>query len=129
MRGGEFLGPELLGQLWNELGEYISREPAQTGRTAWLKGKTPYWHAAGRVTFHLAENKRDPARPFAFLATYTHRLSDQGKPQHVPLARALQEYAGAHHKTALANLLSPVQRATEKSELTRELIQSRRIFH
>ncbi len=128
MRGGEFLNPGLLERLWQELGEYVTNEVAQGGLTAWLKTRNPSWHTVGRVTFHLAENKRDPDRPFAFLATYTHRLSDQGKPQHIPLARALQEYAGAQHKAALANLLAPVQKASEKSVLARELIESRRIF-
>ncbi len=76
---------------------------------AWLKSRDPLWHTVGRVTFHLAENKRDEQRPFAFLATYTHRLSQGGKPQHLPLARALQEYAGAKNQTALSHLLAPVQ--------------------
>ena len=129
MRGGaEFLGPDLLAALWHDLGALIQRETADGGLAAWLQTRHSPWHTVGRVTFHLAENPRDEARPFAFLATYTHRLSAQGKPQHLPLARALQEYAGARNKAALANLLAPVQRASEKSELARELIESRRVF-
>ncbi len=128
MRGGEFLAPELLETLWGELGALISSQTAESGLAAWLKAKNPLWHTVGRVTFHLAENKRDLERPFAFLATYTHRISGQGKPQHVPMARALQEYAGAKNKSALANLLSPVQRAAERSALARELVESRRLF-
>lgn len=128
MRGGEFLAPELLEMLWRDLGALISHETAEIGLAAWLKTKNPAWHTVGRVTFHLAENKRNPEQPFAFLATYTHRISDQGKPQHLPMARALQEYAGTKNKSALANLLSPVQRAAEKSVLARELIESRRLF-
>jgi non-specific serine/threonine protein kinase len=128
MRGGEFLVPELLETLWRGLGALISRETAEEGLAAWLKAKNPLWHTVGRVTFHLAENKRNSERPFAFLATYTHRISDQGKPQHLPMARALQEYAGAKNTSALANLLSPVQRAAEKSALARELVESRRLF-
>ena len=128
VRGGEFLTFDLLARLWQEFGALVTRESAATGLAGWLKSKNPLWHTVGRVTFHLAENKRDPARPFAFLATYTHRLSDQGKPQHLPLARALQEYAGAKNKAALTNLLAPVQRAAEKSELAHELIETRRLF-
>ena len=116
MRGGaEFLTPPVLAALWWDLGALIQRETTAEGFAAWLKSHHPQWHTVGRVTFHLAENKRDDQRPFAFLATYTHRLSDQGKAQHLPLARALQEYAGAQHKAALANLLAPVQRASETS--------------
>lgn len=126
--GGEFLSTDRLAALWQDLGTLIQRETADAGLDAWLKAHHPRWHTVGRVTFHLAENKRDEARPFAFLATYTHRLSEHGKPQHLPLARALQEYAGAQNKTALANLLAPVQRASEQSEFARELIESRRVF-
>jgi hypothetical protein len=127
-RGGEFLTSDLLAGLWQEFGALVARESAATGLSGWLKSKNPVWHTVGRVTFHLAENKRDPGRPFAFLATYTHRLSEQGKPQHLPLARALQEYAGAKNKAALNNLLAPVQRAAEKSELAHELVETRRLF-
>ena len=80
------------------------------------------------MTFHLAENKRDAERPFAFLATYTHRLSEQAKPQYLPLGRALQEYAGAGNRAALLTLLAPVQRAAEQSTLARELVESQRVF-
>lgn len=128
MRGGEFLSLKLLEKLWQELGERTVHETAGKGLDAWLRAFSPHWHTVGRVTFHLAENKRDPDRPFAFLATYTHRLSNEGKPQHLPLARALQEYAGAQNKAALTNLLAPVQRAAEKSKLARELLESRRLF-
>ncbi|HEY0790380.1 MAG TPA: DEAD/DEAH box helicase [Chthoniobacterales bacterium] len=128
MRGGEFLTADRLETFWRELGEWTVRDTAQIGLASWLKTISPLWHTVGRVTFHLAENKRDPVRPFAFLATYTHRLSDQGKPQHLALGRALQEYSGTQHKAALANLLSPVQRAAEKSKLVRELVESRHLF-
>jgi superfamily II DNA or RNA helicase len=128
MRGGEFLTCDLLEKLWQEFGALVIRESASTGLSGWLKSKNPLWHTVGRVTFHLAETKRDPNRPFAFLATYTHRLSEQGKPQHLPLARALQEYAGAKNKAALTSLLAPVQRAAEKSDLVHQLLESRRLF-
>jgi superfamily II DNA or RNA helicase len=128
MRGGEFITSALLERLWQELGALVIRESAATGLSGWLKSKNPLWQTVGRVTFHLAENKRDTNRPFAFLATYTHRLSDQGKPQHLPLARALQEYAGAKNKAALNSLLAPVQLAAAKSDLARELVESRQLF-
>jgi superfamily II DNA or RNA helicase len=128
MRGGEFLTPDLLANLWMEIGSLVARETVASGLSGWLKSKNPLWQTVGRVTFHLAENKRDPDRPFAFLATYTHRLSEQGKPQHLPLGRALQEYAGAKNKTALNSLLAPVQRAAEKSTFARDLVETRRLF-
>jgi superfamily II DNA or RNA helicase len=131
MKGLEYLSGAVLARLWDELEAHVFAAIAGTsgGAVAYLKSCNPVWHAVGRVTFHLAENKRNPDYPFAFLATYTHRLSEQGKVQHLPLGRALEEYAGAKNRTALAALLSPVQRAAEQSKLARELLDSRAVFH
>lgn len=130
MAGGEYLRVEVLRALWIELDALAMRgvRACEGGAQAWLKAQNPAWHLVGRVTFHLAENKRDQARPFAFLATYTHRISDQAKPQYLPLGRALQEYAGARNRNALLALLAPVQRAAEKSALVREMVDSQRVF-
>ena len=88
------------GAMWDELDAYVHAAIGQTpgGAAAYLKNCNPTWNAVGRVTFHLAENKRNPAYPFAFLATYTNRISEQGKVQHLPLGRALEEYAGAKNR-------------------------------
>ena len=131
MKGLEYLDGAVLARLWDELEAHVRAAIAQTpgGAAAYLKGCNPVWNAVGRVTFHLAENKRNPAYPFAFLATYTHRISEQGKVQHLPLGRALEEYAGTKNRAALASLLSPVQRAAEQSKLARELLDSRAVFH
>jgi non-specific serine/threonine protein kinase len=131
MRGLEYLNGAVLARLWEQLDAHVHAAIAQTpgGAVAYLKSCNPVWNAVGRVTFHLAENKRNPAYPFAFLATYTHRISEQGKVQHLPLGRALEEYAGAKNRAALAALLSPVQRAAEQSKLARELLDTRAIFH
>lgn len=130
LAGGEYLGPELLVRLWTELDAAVAgaaqRHPGGAG--AWLHARNPVWNQIGRVTFHLADNKRDPAYPFAFLATYTHRISDQAKPQHLPLGRALQEYAGSNQRTALMALLAPIERAAAQSAFVRELVDSQRIF-
>lgn len=131
MKGLEYLSGAVLQRLWEELDQRVRGEIVRTsgGAQAYLRAKNPVWNAVGRVTFHLAENKRNPDCPFAFLATYTHRVSEQGKVQHLPLGRALEEYAGAKNRAALAALLSPVQRAAEKSPLARQLLDSRAIFH
>ncbi|MBI3462669.1 MAG: DEAD/DEAH box helicase [Planctomycetes bacterium] len=130
MRGLEFLTTSLLRDLWIELREAAAARAEQfpAGPSAWLRTVSPLWHLLGRVTFHLAENKRDPDRPFAFLATYTHRLSAQGKLQHLPLTQALKTYAGTQHRAALDSLLEPVRRAAELSPLARELLDSKALF-
>jgi non-specific serine/threonine protein kinase len=131
MKGLDYLNAATLARLWDELDAHVHVAIARTpgGPVAYLKSCNPLWNAVGRVTFHLAENKRNPAHPFAFLATYTNRVSEQGKVQHLPLGRALEEYAGAQNRAALAALLSPVQRAAEQSNLARQLLNSRAIFH
>jgi SNF2-related domain/SNF2 Helicase protein/Helicase conserved C-terminal domain len=130
MRGGEYLNAEVLARLWRSLDELVRVEIAKhpEGAGAWLKASHPLWRMVGRVTFHLAENKRHPTHPFAFMASYASRISSQSRVQHLPLGRALQEYAGAGNKPALLNLLSPVQKAAEKSGFVRELVDSSRIF-
>ena len=130
MRGGEYLNAEVLARLWRSLDDLVRVEIGKhpEGAGAWLKASHPLWRMVGRVTFHLAENKRHPTHPFAFMASYASRISSQSRVQHLPLGRALQEYAGAGNKPALLNLLSPVQKAAEKSGFVRELVDSSRIF-
>jgi non-specific serine/threonine protein kinase len=131
MRGLEYLDADLLARVWGELDAHARARIAQAagGSQGYLQGLNPVWNAVGRVTFHLAENKRNPAQPFAFLATYTHGVTAGGKVQHLPLGRALEEYAGARNQTALAALLSPVQRAAEQSPLVKDLLNTRALFH
>lgn len=129
MRGAEYATPEVFALLWREL-DALARAEARAagGLKPWLARIHPALHLLGKVTFHLAENKRSPETPFAFMATYTHRLSAQEKPVHLPLGRALQEYAGAKNQAALRSLLEPVQQAAERSAWARDLLESRRIF-
>ncbi len=87
------------------------------------------WNLVGRVHFNLAENRHDAEAPFAFLATYTTRLSAQAKAQHLPLGRALTEYAGAANKARLLSLLLPVQRAAEQCPWLRAMVDSGEIYH
>ncbi len=130
MKGLEYLSGEVLIHHWRELDALVRGRIAATegGASAYLHGLDPVWNSVGRVTFHLAENKRNPDLPFAFLATYTHAVSETGKVRHLPLGQALEEYAGARNRTALTALLSPVQRAAEKSPLARQLLESRALF-
>jgi non-specific serine/threonine protein kinase len=130
MQGLEYLTVELLQSLWNELRELARSRAADFlgGPAAWLRSVNPLWHLLGRVTFHLAENKRDPQRPFAFLATYTHKLSGQARLQHLPLADALKTYAGAKDQQKLESLLEPVRRAAERSALVKEMLEQRSLF-
>jgi len=131
MQGAEYLSADVIQALWYDLDAWVRHEIESAGRglTDFLKHRAPLWHQVGRVCFHLAENKRDTEWPFAFLATYAPRLSRGGRVQFQPLSQALQEYADARNKTAMVQLLSPVHRASEKSTLVKELVDSGDVFH
>ncbi|MEZ5384721.1 MAG: DEAD/DEAH box helicase [Prosthecobacter sp.] len=125
--GAEYLTPEVVERWWLDLARHIA-EFAKGDVESWLRSECPAWHVVGRVTFHLAENKTDSQRPFAFLATFTEKLSATGQPQHLPLARALQLYAAQKDQTALQALLAPVRIAADKSKLLREWLETKRLF-
>jgi hypothetical protein len=131
MRGGEYLRTETLAAIWEETDGMVRGEIAAMGGGlgAWLKHQSPLWHRVGRVCFHLAENKRDPECPFAFLATYAPKLLNGARVQYQPLGRVLEEYAGAKNKKMLVNLLTPVQHAAERCQWVRDLVDSGQVFH
>jgi superfamily II DNA or RNA helicase len=131
MTGAEYLTPDTLRALWQELNEAFIAElsEARCSIQDFLKRRHPAWNLVGRVHFNLAENRKDEAAPFAFLATYTTRLSAQGKAQHLPLGQALTEYAGAVNKERLLSLLLPVQRAAEHCPWLKVMVGQGEIFH
>ncbi len=131
MTGLEYLREDALVEWWTDLDALVRAEIRKHagGAQAYLTEKNPLWHFVGRVTLHLAENKRDEENPFAFLATYVSRLSPQGRVQHEPLGRALQQYAGAHNREALLSLLVPLKQAAERSALLKELVDSGDVYH
>ena len=131
MAGAEYLTPEILRSLWQQTAAAVatSLTAAKTDLQSFLKGLNPAWNLVGRVHFNLAENRRDDGAPFAFLATYTTRLSAQARAQHVPLGQALREYAGAANRDKLLALLLPVQRAAETCAWLRPMVDEGELFH
>jgi len=131
MAGAEYLTVDRLRSIWRDIDLWVRQEVAgrPDGLAGFLADHAPLWHQVGRVCLHLAENKRDPLFPFAFLATYIPGLSHKARAQHLPLGKALEQYAGAKNKEALVRLLSPVQRASERSPHIRRLVDSGDIFH
>jgi non-specific serine/threonine protein kinase len=131
MTGVEYVSAAVLENLWAELNAALGAELTESSVSLqdFLKGRNPAWNLVGRVHFNLAENRRDEEAPFAFLATYTTRLSSGAKAQHLPLGKALSEYAGAANKSRLLSLLLPVQRAAEQCPWLREMVDAREIYH
>lgn len=130
MHGLKFLNQEMMALIWQRLIGALKEELAFFGGQidAYFAAYQTAWNTLGRVSFHLAENKSNPTHPFAFLATYTSRLSKSSEPQHLPLGRALEEFAEKSKKSLLLALLVPVQRAIEKSTFLKELVDNGKIF-
>jgi non-specific serine/threonine protein kinase len=130
MVGAEYLKVEVLQQQWHALDAALHAELHTSGLPlgAFLKARNPAWNLVGRVHLHLAENRKDPEFPFAFLATYTTGLSAQGPGQHRPLGEACRQYADAADKERLLALLAPLQRAGEVCPWLKGLIDRREVF-
>jgi superfamily II DNA or RNA helicase len=131
MTGAEYLTTEALANLWRGMDSAFDAELAQSKLTVqeFLKRRHPAWNLVGRVHFNLAENRKDEDAPFAFLATYTTQLSAAARAQHLPLGKALQEYAGARNRERLLSLLMPVQRAADHCRWLKAMVDGGEIFH
>lgn len=127
MLGAEYLSTGVLAELWREMDLACAAEFAEASCSLqeFLKRKNPAWNLVGRVYFNLAENRKDPDLPFAFLATYTTHLSSNASARHLPLGQALSEYAGAANKDRLLSLLVPVQRAAEACPWLKVMVDAR----
>ena len=131
MTGAEYLTGPLLRALWQQTDKALRLELAEQhcGVQEFLKRRNPAWNLVGRVCFNLAENRHDAESPFAFLATYTVRLSAHSKAQHLPLGQALREYEGPANRDRLLSLLLPVQRAAESCPWLKSMVEVGEIFH
>src|SRR3990167_5574103 len=79
MRGAEYLSSEVLLSIWQRIEGALREELKSSSGSVYqyLQQFDPRWNLVGRVCFHLAENKNDETRPFAFLATYTTHISQK----------------------------------------------------
>jgi non-specific serine/threonine protein kinase len=129
MQGAEYISADMLLSLWQQLEQWAVRAAQEAGGIhAFLSKYAPSWKQVGRVCFHLAENKRDPDLPFAFLATYSTGFNVAGTLQHLPLGQTLKQYADKNQRQALLNLLTPVQAASEKCTWVQKLADSGEIY-
>ncbi len=130
MHGWEYADAQTLQTLWDALNEFTHEQVTQAGKSVaeYLKSLRSDWNLVGRVTFHLAENKKNEDRPFAFLATYTDGQSATGAVQHVPLSEALRQSIASKDTMQLNMLLEPVSRAAQSTKLIASLLESRGLF-
>ncbi|MCI0737064.1 MAG: hypothetical protein L0Y50_12475 [Beijerinckiaceae bacterium] len=70
MQGGEYLCIGVFTGLWRDMERALHAELADAGCSIeeFLKGRDSRWRLVGRVHFNLAENRKDPECPFAFVA-------------------------------------------------------------
>lgn len=134
MRGLEYLTDDVLIRLWNELDAFTTKKAMarKNGLPGYLQQLHPDWNLVGRVTFHLAENKKNPDLPFAFMATYTpedHKGTESSSQiKHRPLATALRESLESDDRQQLDALLQPVSNAAKSVPLIAELLETRALF-
>ncbi len=125
--GAEYVSESLLkysGELlWKGLREAVGKAG---GWDEWLAGMGEHWSFVGKVVFHLAELPAGAERPFGFLATYAGSLSREGRPKHIPLARALKEFRESNRNPEL--LLEPLRKASERCPWLCHALESRLVF-
>ncbi|HDQ26311.1 MAG TPA: DEAD/DEAH box helicase [bacterium] len=128
MTGAEYITPSFLEKLWLKIDVTLKDKLKACKGTVGdlIKTLSPDIYIAGRIYFHLVESRKENF-PFAFLATYSTGLNEQGKSRHVPLKCALKEYGKNSKK--LLELLSTVYLAAKESSLVAGLIENGEIFH
>jgi non-specific serine/threonine protein kinase len=128
MNGIEHINQNWIKNVWVKLNKLFSAKIKDySGSVAeFFTAQNPDIHPAGRIFFHLVENKKGD-QPFAFLATYSSDTVKNGKTKHLPLKNALVEYKKDNKK--LLKLLSTVHKASEKSSFISELVDTGDIFH
>lgn len=128
MLGMEFITPAWLKQVFCDLNQAFAAEISEFSGTVaeYLHKRNANITVFGRIYFHLVENKEDENYPFAFLATYSTRATENRKAAHTPLKNALLEYKGQDE--LLLKLLSTVSSAAKKSNLVAELVESGELF-
>lgn len=125
--GMEFVTPSWICGIWQHLNFIYSDElKSFTGTVQeYLTQHNDKIKAAGRVFFHLVENKSDEHFPFAFMATYSI-AAGRNTSRHVSLKYALTEYKDDVQK--LLTLLSTVTEASANSDFISGLMESGELF-
>ena len=94
----------------------------------WISRLGEGWQQLGMLCFHLAENAGDAAQesPFAFLATFVHKVGQDGRAKHAPLGMAARLLAG--DSPALLALLRPLMQVAAQDAFLAELINSQAVY-
>lgn len=129
MIGGEYLSLSRLREMWEQLNLWVEMMANNSGGIhSFLQNRAPKWQQVGKVCFHLAENKRDAERPFAFLATYSTGFAVTGKLKHLPLKKALEQSSRENDSQFLIKLLTPVQKAAKCCPWVQALVETNELY-
>lgn len=125
--GMEYVNEQWIQDMWEQLLSVFREEIASYNGTVamYFAEHNSKINVAGRVFFHLVENK-ESGHPFAFMATYSTKPPKSNKAVHTPLKYALKEFQGDDKQ--LLSLLAAVTKAAESSKLICQLIQSGELF-
>ena len=125
--GAEFITAGWIKNIFHALGHVFEDELEAADDTVenYFKSKNEELVSAGRVYFHLVENKSDDF-PFAFLATYATKNDGDKKVAHTPLKNALLEFKGQQNK--LMELLATVSSVSDSSPFISQLMETGELF-
>ena len=128
MTGSELIDISYLQNVWDMLTQsFVSSISTFKGSVEkYFEHIAPGQLHKDRIHFHLVENRKDPDRPFAFLATYSTRIDSSGRTHHQPLKLAFREYADNQGK--IVDLMSTVVKVSKKNALIKSLVDTGEIF-
>ncbi len=126
--GTEFVDANWIENIYHHLNTQFSSEIRSYKGTVqmYLQEKSQNLKVAKRIYFHLVENKEDADFPFAFLATYATKDSEN-RIVHMPLKHALVEYEKDQEQ--LLNLLSCLNVVAQKNQLIAQYMETGDLFH
>lgn len=127
---GQAMSTGLLTRWFSSLAPALERAAVKECCTPveWLCKLGEGWQQLGRLCFHLAENAGEDAlnHPFAFLATFVHKVGPDDKPRHAPLGLAARLLANDH--AALGDLLRPLRKLAEEDVFWARVINSGDVY-
>lgn len=125
--GMEYIDASWIQSIWEKLLAVFKNEIRNYEGTVarYFAEHNSHINLAGRVFFHLVENK-DEEYPFAFMATYSTKPVKSKKAVHTPLKNALAEFDGDDKK--LLSLMATVIKVAEQSSFISELLESGELF-
>lgn len=94
----------------------------------WLCRLGEGWQQLGMLCFHLAENAGEATEsaPFAFLATFVHKVGQDGRARHAPLGLAARLLAD--DAAAMLDILRPLRQVAAQSPFMAELVNSQAVY-